>query len=252
MLAGPIADALEPLPDMSALWLAMARRVGLIAADATGERAIAAPPEFWSEHAVHLPQMIATGWLGLRQWHELGGMRHEAIPPGAGFELALPYLRPAVLLWLAATGEDEWVPLDDLGAHLTALAPRWDRPVLSLGGAEPELAANLVARPGRGRAARHGKPGGSGGGDVGRSRVGSSPLNGLGSGVLDAVLLGRGLSAWAWSAPPRSREVVAGWSSSPRRDAMSWHWGLLRRPGPASSNSSSSSPTSRSSPTGKG
>ena len=39
VLAGPISDALKPLPDSPMLWLALARRIGLIAPDAAGDAA---------------------------------------------------------------------------------------------------------------------------------------------------------------------------------------------------------------------
>lgn len=123
VLAGPIADAIEPLPDMVGLWLALARGVGLLVDEPESDRIIAAPPEFWSENAIHLPQMIATRWLALRTWHEQGGMQQE----GSEVELALPYVRPVVLLWLATVAEDAWVALDDLAAHLRSLNPEWDR-----------------------------------------------------------------------------------------------------------------------------
>src|SRR5262249_23596410 len=35
--------------------------------------------------------------------------------------------RPAILLWLASLGEDRWVALDDLAAHLQTTNPEWDR-----------------------------------------------------------------------------------------------------------------------------
>ena len=66
ILSGASSDALETVPGMPALWLLLAHRAGLIVADSSGERLQAASPEFWTENAVHLPQMIATSWLGLR------------------------------------------------------------------------------------------------------------------------------------------------------------------------------------------
>jgi len=123
VLAGPIADALKPLPDASALWLALARHVGLIELDPAGERLLAAPPEFWTDNAVHLPQMIATGWMALQTWEEREGTVPE--PNSAG--LAVTYLRAAVLLWLTAVGDLEWVALDDLAEHLSTLSPGWDQ-----------------------------------------------------------------------------------------------------------------------------
>ncbi len=176
VLAGPMSDGLEPLPDMAALWLALGFGVGLIVSEPAGDgdRVVAAGPEFWAEHAIHLPQMIATRWLGLRQWHEQGGMRQE----GSNVELALPYLRPAVLLWLATLGPEDWVALDDLAAHLRQLAPRWDR--LSFG---DEPAANSSPTLGsRSRSAR-----------AGASKTDSGPWGaavGAGSGVLESLLLG--------------------------------------------------------------
>ncbi len=54
------------------LWLELACRVGLIERDPAGERLLAAAPEFWTDNAVHLPQMIATEWLGLRNLARAG------------------------------------------------------------------------------------------------------------------------------------------------------------------------------------
>ena len=88
----PIADALEPLPDPAALWLALARRVGLVEPDPSGERLLAAPPEFWTDNAVHLPQMIATGWLALADLARAGrrtGRRAET-DAGAGRAVSPP------------------------------------------------------------------------------------------------------------------------------------------------------------------
>ena len=42
VLAAPIADSFVPLPDSPSLWLALARRVGLIELEAGGERLLAA------------------------------------------------------------------------------------------------------------------------------------------------------------------------------------------------------------------
>jgi len=127
VIAGPVADALEPLPDMPALWMELARGVGLLVAEPGSERVAAAPPAFWSENAYHLPQMTAVRWLTLRHWHELGGLQRE----GATAELALPYARPAVLLWLATLGDDEWVAAADFARFLRDLSPDWDRPAFA-------------------------------------------------------------------------------------------------------------------------
>jgi hypothetical protein len=148
VVAGPIADAIEPLPDMGAFWLALARGVGLLEEERGSERVVAARHGFWGENAIHLPQMAAARWLGLRTWHELGGIQRD----GAVYELALPYVRPAVLLWLATLGDDEWVALDDLADFLRARSPRWDRATFA---AEPPLEPQPAAQaPARTRAAK--------------------------------------------------------------------------------------------------
>ncbi len=126
VVTGPISDAFEPLPDMALLWIALATSVGMLSEEPGTDRVVAAPPEFWAENAVHLPQMAATRWLSLHEWHEQGGMVAEGSP----VELALPHLRPVVLLWLARLGKDEWIALDDLAAHLDAIAPGWHHPTL--------------------------------------------------------------------------------------------------------------------------
>ncbi len=127
VLAGPITDAIEPLPDMALLWIALARGVGLVVPEEGSDRLIAARPDFWAENAVHLPQMIATRWLALRDWHEQAGMRQEGSP----VDLAVPFIRASVLTWLAARAEEGWTAVDDLAAHLDGLAPGWNRPLLS-------------------------------------------------------------------------------------------------------------------------
>ena len=133
VLAGPITDALEPLPDMTLLWIDLARAVGLVVPEPDSDRLIAAPPDFWAENAVHLPQMIATRWLSLRDWHEQAGMLAEGSP----VDLALPYVRASVLLWLARSEETNWIALDDLASRLTQLAPGWNRTLLSETSASP-------------------------------------------------------------------------------------------------------------------
>jgi hypothetical protein len=126
VLAGPIADALEPLPDMVRLWLELAKGVGLVAAVPGTDRLEAATAEYWADHAVHLPQMVAARWLALRGWHEQGGMQE----PDAPALLALPFVRAAALLWLATLAEGEWVAVDDLAEHFERLSPGWDRATL--------------------------------------------------------------------------------------------------------------------------
>ena len=129
VLSGAISDALEPLAAMSLLWLSLARRVGLVKPDAAGERLEAAGPGFWTDNAVHLPQMIATHWMGLREWQESESPTDE----GADFRLPLMFLRPAVLLWLACLKDHEWVALDDLALQLRNTNPDWDRPIVRSG-----------------------------------------------------------------------------------------------------------------------
>jgi hypothetical protein len=118
-----VTDAPAPLPNLPSLWLALALRLGLVRHDPSGDRLEAAPSEFWAENAVHLPQMIATSWLGLRSWREQ--MPGPGDPPDFGLPAA--WLRPVALLWLARLGGDEWLALDDLAALLRSLNPRWDR-----------------------------------------------------------------------------------------------------------------------------
>ena len=126
VVSGPIADAFEPLPDMALLWIALATSVGILFEEPGTDRVVAATPGFWAENAVHLPQMVATRWLSLHEWHEQGGMVAEGSPA----ELALPHLRPVVLLWLARLADDEWLALDDLAGLLDQLAPGWHHPTL--------------------------------------------------------------------------------------------------------------------------
>jgi hypothetical protein len=121
VIAGPISDAFEPLPDMALVWIELARSVALLNDEPGSDRIIAAAPDYWSDNSVHLPQMVATRWLGLRNWHEQGGMISEGTPT----ELALPYMRPVIMLWLAKCEPEEWIALEDLAAHLDGLAPGW-------------------------------------------------------------------------------------------------------------------------------
>ena len=89
VLACSIADALKPLARLPELWLELARHVGLIERDPAGDRLLAASFEFWTDNAVHLPQMIATRWIGLQSWQEL-----EATSAAANAaDTALPFLR---------------------------------------------------------------------------------------------------------------------------------------------------------------
>lgn len=167
MLAGPIADSLEPLPDMAALWLTLASSIGLVLPEEQGERVLAAPSTFWEENALHVPHMIASKWLALRTWHEQGGFQHE----GSTAELAWPFVRPAVLLWLAAQPSDVWVRIEDLAALLQSSSASWDLPVFL-----PAPAAGQVPPP-------RGKPK--------RGRADARPGTlAAGTSVLEAMLLG--------------------------------------------------------------
>lgn len=169
VLAGAISGALEPLAAMSLLWLSLARRVDLIHPDAAGERLEAAAPAFWIDNAVHLPQMIATNWMGLREWQEWENSADE----NPEVRLPLTFLRPAVLLWLACLNDDEWVALDDLAQQLRTMNPEWDR---------PSLRSDLEAAAGAGR--RGGGP---------RARNGSqSARPARGERLLRLLLLGSG------------------------------------------------------------
>jgi Helicase conserved C-terminal domain len=127
VLVGAITDAIEPLPDMALLWIALARSVGLVVPEMGSDRLIAATPDYWGDNAVHLPQMIATRWFALRVWHEQAGMRSETSPA----DLAIPFVRASVLLWLARMPEESWLALEDLASHLASLAPGWNHPILS-------------------------------------------------------------------------------------------------------------------------
>lgn len=125
-LASPIADAIEPIPDMAFFWLELAREVGVVVAEPGTDRLVAASPDYWEENAYHLPQMIASRWLGLRTWHELGGLCSEELT----MELGLPYVRAAALLWLSKLPEDAWIAIGEMTAHLDRVAPEWSRPLL--------------------------------------------------------------------------------------------------------------------------
>jgi hypothetical protein len=169
VLLHPIADAIKPISRSPELWLELACKVGLVEPDSTGERILAASPEFWTDNAVHLPQMIATKWLGLEAWQEL-----EPTPSGGSASLpALPYLRFALLLSLAALDLTEWAALDDLAAQLSERSPAWDR--LSFG--EEADASQVAQRRGATPAGRARN----------RMRLDAAPR---GVPVLESVLLG--------------------------------------------------------------
>ena len=112
-LVGPIADAIDPLPDPATFWLALARGVGLMESEAGTERIMAAPASYWDDNAYHLPQMVASRWLTITHWQEQAGTQASEIQA----ELTLPHLRAVTLLWLAKLEPDQWCGLDDLAAH---------------------------------------------------------------------------------------------------------------------------------------
>ncbi len=173
VLVGPIADALEPLPDMSGLWLSLARGVGLVADEEGSDRTVAAPAEFWAENGVHLPQMIAQKWLGLSNWHEQGGLQGD----DATAPLATPYVRPVVLLWLARFDAGEWVAIDDLAARLDDLYPAWSAPLLTGPTQATSIVRGRIGADARQRSAPRR-----------RTEVEVEPIGG--AGLLDAILLG--------------------------------------------------------------
>jgi hypothetical protein len=219
VLAGPISDAMAPLADLAGFWLALARRVGLVEPDASGQRLMAASPDFWSDNAVHLPQMIATGWLSMRAWQEPTGSVAPAVAEPDADEPALPYLRPALLLWLATLDESEWAALDDLAAHLAALSPAWDRLTIpaATGVDDDGRGASAVPEPSR----RVGPP-------RGRARAAPEPARGVV--LLEAILLGaayplglvrsgeeRGTGRRVVQLTPLGRYILAAGSTPPPR-----------------------------------
>ncbi len=169
VLAAPIADSFIPLPDSPSLWLALARRVGLIELEAGGERLLAASQEFWTDNEFHLPQMIATGWLSLPEWYELpDDLRAEKV-----VESAAAYLRSALLLWLSTLADPEWVALDDLAEYLTASWPAASQ-LSTIAQAPEEPPPPRLRPPARGRART-------------REEAGSRPRMAV---LLEAILLG--------------------------------------------------------------
>ncbi len=137
VLAAQFSDAPEAVCDPAAFLLTLARRVGLVEPDSAGERLMAAPIEFWDDNSVHLPQMIASGWMSLEAWHESGGKVLDNVKLGV-----VRYLRIAALLWLATLDDSEWVAIDDLAGHLAALWPTWDRPFLT----DPQAESQVLKR----------------------------------------------------------------------------------------------------------
>jgi hypothetical protein len=135
VLAAPLSDAPEPVCDPVSFLLALGGRLGLI--KRAGERLLAAPIEFWDENAVHLPQMIATAWMSLENWHESTGEVRDRVDFAV-----VRHARAAALLWLATLDESEWVAIDDLANHLATLWPAWNRPFLP----DPQIAAQAPRR----------------------------------------------------------------------------------------------------------
>jgi hypothetical protein len=168
VLVASIADSFVPLADSASFWLALARRVGLIELEAGGERLLAAAPEFWTENEIHLPQMIATGWLSLPEWCELPP---EALADNES-EPTIAYLRCALLLWLSTLADSEWIALDDLAEFLTARCPAWSR--LSRSGEAQDES------PPRARASARTRP-------RSRNEEGARPRTSV---LLEAILLG--------------------------------------------------------------
>lgn len=153
-LAGPIADMIEPLPDMPGLWLDLSRGVGLVESEPGSDRLVASSAEFWDENAVHLPQMIASRWLRLRGWDELWGRQEDPNGP----PLAAPYVRAAALLWLAAMPENHWVRLADLASLFDGLLPHWESPlVVDVAASTPAATAEGDAAAGEAKAATRSK-----------------------------------------------------------------------------------------------
>jgi hypothetical protein len=142
VLSGTASDALSPLNTPALFWLALARHVGLIELEPTTPRLDAAAPQFWNDNAVHLPHMIALAWMSLQVWRELPSEPSETIDT----DPSVPYLRPALLLWLAELGEDEWIAIEDLSTHLTTLSPGWDS-LVARGRTETAKPANGSSAP---------------------------------------------------------------------------------------------------------
>ena len=129
-------------------------------------------------------------------------------------EPALPYLRPAVLLWLATLGESEWV-----GTRRPGRTPRG--PVAGLGPPDdPRRDGRRRRRPAsvdRAEPARRvGPP---------RGRAARRPSR-RGVGLLEAILLGAAYPLGLVRVGRGSRDRATAWCSSRRWAATSW------RPGP--------------------
>ena len=186
VLSGTINDALEPLAGLPALWLSLARRVGLIRSTPADDRLLAAGPEFWTENAVHLPQMIATSWLGLRELVGSGSCPQGTDPDDrpARRRSSGPPCSSGSRAW----AKIEWVALDDLAEHLHGQEP-------GLGSAEPSRESRRPRSPPDAvppsRAAR---------------RAQAMSRAARGQRMLGSLLLGAGLCLRAGPHRPRSKE----------------------------------------------
>ncbi|CAN5902915.1 hypothetical protein BH23PLA1_BH23PLA1_11900 [soil metagenome] len=146
VLTGPITDILRPMADPVALWLDLASGIGLIGSVAGTDRIEAAPAEYWAEHAVHLPQMIASRWLAPAHAATVEGQEPE------DHDRDLDALRPAILLWLARLEIEDWVALEDLHSHVLARDP--DGPLSRLESSPPATEKASGKARGRGKGAR--------------------------------------------------------------------------------------------------
>ncbi len=183
---------------------------------------MAAPTAFWADNAVHLPQMIATGWLSLRTWQAAAGV--PAVGEGDGDEPALPYLRPAVLLWLATLGETDWVALDDLSSHLTARWPGWDRLSIAdgpLGAADATAATAPLPSPRDATESRAARPGPSGARAAARGAAAGIDPAGRGLSARPGPRRrGAGDRAPRGAAHPAGRYILAAGPTPPPRPAF--------------------------------
>ena len=141
-------------------------------------------------------------------------MRQE----GSTVELALPFLRPAVLLWLATVGPDDWVALDDLAAHLRASRPAGTGPRSRR--ALHRAAAAAASADGPRRRGRRGATPDAEASPTGRPGVLESLLLGAAY-QLGLVRVGRG-----GAQRPAGRPALAAWA------ATSWRSGPPPPPRP--------------------
>ena len=177
------------------------------------------PHAFWAENAFHLPQMLAVRWLASGPGTSKGGGR-----TGETVDLALPFVRPAVLL--CRDGPQTPGSPSTTWRAPPGASPDWDRPTF-LGPAAP--ARRRGAGPGGARSPD--RPG----------------AEGPDPGAPKALCSARPTSS-AWCARRRKPSAAVGSSSSRPSVVTCWPSGRPRRRGPPSNTSCSSSPTSRSSP----